>query len=32
MPASAWAMLCAMSAILVGGLGSFIFIAIKNKK
>jgi hypothetical protein len=32
MPASAWAMLCAISAILVGGLGAFIFIAVKKKK
>jgi len=32
MPFSAWAMLCAVSAILVGGLATFTIIALKKKK
>jgi len=32
MPVSAWAMLCSISVILVGGLAVFIYIAVKKKK
>gem|GEM_PF-3306157 len=31
MPISAWAMLCSISVILVGGLSAFIYIAVKAK-
>ncbi|OQA86402.1 MAG: hypothetical protein BWY28_02407 [bacterium ADurb.Bin236] len=32
MPVSAWAMLCSISVILVGGLATFTIIALKKKK